>query len=448
MAYRHSPDWDASLIIVGSGFAAAAAVIHLAHSGYAISDILVIGPGQLGAGQAYDCQADAFRLNVRADLQRLWPDNPDHFPQWAKTHIDDQQAKTHAGHFYRRADFARYVSAQLETVLGSTNLRQVPARVVDIRPTQQGWRAICGNGTEYHSTSLLLATGNPEPQWPVANQFEDGATLIRTPWRGDWLEQIDPTATICLVGSGLTAMDALYGLAERDHQGSISLLSPHGILPPEQVGWEPGDPFVWPDIRRASEFLHFARQILKEGSWEEPDWQQRFSTLRSGISEAWQHLPVEDRLKLQRRTGWLWLLARFRASPQTVKAARQMRENRQLTLIRSHLQALSSIRSNSWQLTLGNKTSLHADVVINCTGVGRDPLIHQLMSTGRVAPLSKSNSLSVLPDLRVISPAGSPCDTLFCIGPASALALGDVVGATSVATQAACFARSFRATEK
>ena len=445
MANRQSPDRDASVIIVGSGYAAAAAVIHLAHSGFSTSKILIIGPGQLGAGQAYDCEADAFRLNVRADLQRLWPNQPDHFPQWAKTHIDDPQAKTHAGYFYRRADFARYVSAQLETASGSTNLRQVPARVVDIRPTQQGWRAICGNGTEYHSTSLLLATGNPEPQWPVANQFEDSSTLIRTPWRGDWLEQIDPTAAICLVGSWLTAMDALSGLAERDHQGPISLLSPHGILPPEQVGWEPGDPFVWPEIRRGSEFLHVALQMLKAGNWEEPDWQQRFSALRSGISKAWQQLPVEDRLKLQRRTGWLWSLARFRASPQTVRAARQMRENRQLTLIRSHLKALSSTRSNNWQLTLGNETSLHADVVINCTGVGRDPLIHQLMSTGRVAPLSKSNSLSVLPDLRVISPTGSPYDTLFCIGPASALALGDMVGATSVASQAAVLAQSLQA---
>ena len=448
MGITQVPDRDASLIIVGSGFAAAAVVIHLADNGFAPSDILIIGPGQLGSGQAYGCEADAYRLNVRADLQRLWPDHPDHFPQWAKTHIDDPQAKTHAGHFYRRADFARYVSAQLQAAPGTKNLRQVPARVVDIRPAQQGWRAICDNGTEYHSARLLLATGNPEPQWPVANPFEDEATLIRAPWRGDWLEQIDPTAAICLVGSGLTAMDALYGLAERDHQGPISLLSPHGILPPEQVGWEPGDPFVWPEIRRASEFLHVARRMLREGSWEEPDWQQRFSAFRCGISKAWQHLPVGDRLKLQRRAGWLWSLARFRASPQTVEAARNMRDRGQLTLMRSPLKSLESTRSNSWQLGLANEASLDTDVVINCTGVGRDPLIHQLMATGRLTPLGKSNSPWVSPDLLAVRPDGSPYDTLFCIGPATALALGDVVGATSVATQAACFARSLQTAER
>ena len=444
MTYRHRPDLDASLIIVGSGFAAAAAVIHLAHNGFASSDILIIGPGTLGYGQAYGCKADAFRLNVRADLQRLWPDHPDHFPQWATTHIEDARAKTHAGHFYRRAEFARYISAQLEAATGKSNLRQVPARVVDIRPAQQGWQVLCDDGTEYHGTSLLLATGNPEPQWPIPNRFEDSSTLIRTPWRGDWLEQIDPTAAIGLVGSGLTAMDALSGLAERDHQGPISLLTPHGILPPEQVGWEPGDPFLWPDTRRASDFLHVALQMLKAGFWEEPEWQQSFSALRSGISTAWQQLSVEDRMKLQRRAGWLWSLARFRASPQTVEAARNMRDRGQLTLIRSALKFLESTRCDGWQLGLANEVSLNVDVVINCTGVGRDPLIRKLLVTGPLTPLGKSSSPAVSPGLQVISPDGSPCDTLFCIGPATALALGDVAGATSVARQAAHLARLLR----
>ena len=446
MANRQSPDRDASVIIVGSGYAAAAAVIHLAHSGFSTSKILIIGPGQLGAGQAYGCEADAFRLNVRADLQRLWPDQPDHFPQWAEAHIHDPKAKTHAGNFYRRADFARYVSAQISVVPDIKSLRQISRKVTDARPIKEGWTVVCDNGAHYHSARLVLATGNPEPEWPIETQLEDTPALVRAPWRGEWLEHIDPGSHVCLVGSGLTAMDALYGLAERDHQGSISVLAPHGILPPEQVGWEPSNPFVWPQTQRASELLRFARKILQKGDWEEPGWQQRFSALRSGISEAWQHLPVEDRLKLQRRIGWLWSLARFRASPQTVKAARKISDRGQLSLIRSHLKSLSSAGSKGWHLILTNKASLRADVVINCTGVGRDPLIHQLMGSGRLMPLGKSNSLSVLPDLRIIRSDGSPYDTLFCIGPATALALGDVVGATSVATQATRLAQSFQAT--
>jgi uncharacterized NAD(P)/FAD-binding protein YdhS len=444
VANHQSPDRDASVIIVGSGYSAAAAVIHLAHSGFSTSEILVIGPGQLGAGQAYGCEADAFRLNVRADLQRLWPDQPDHFPQWAEAHIHDPKAKTHAGHFYRRADFARYVSAQISAVPDIKSLRQISGKVIDARPIKEGWTVICDDGAHCHSARLVLATGNPEPEWPIETQLEDTPALVRTPWRGEWLTGIDPASRVCLVGSGLTAMDALYGLACQKHQGPVSLLSPHGILPPEQVAWHPGNPCEWPETARASHFFNFARQALKDGSWEEPDWQQRFSALREGISKAWQNLPVADRLKLQRRVGWLWSLARFRASPQTVVVARQMKATGQLTLIRSKLKDIAETPGGSWQVTLINEASLNTDVIINCTGVGRDPLIHQLMGSGRLMPLGKSRSPSVSPDLRAIAPDGCPHSNLFCIGPATALALGDVVGAISIARQALRLSRSLR----
>ena len=444
MANRQSPDRDASVIIVGSGYAAAAAVIHLAHSGFSTSKILIIGPGQLGAGQAYDCEADAFRLNVRADLQRLWPDQPDHFPQWADAHIHDPQAKTHAGNFYRRADFARYVSAQMSVAPDIKKLRQISGRVIDARPIKEGWTVICDDGAHYHSARLVLATGNPEPEWPIETQLEDTPALVRTPWRGEWLTGIDPTSHVCLVGSGLTAMDALYGLACQKHQGPVSLLSPHGILPPAQVAWHPGNPCKWPETARASHFFNFARQALKGGSWEEPDWQQRFSALREGISKAWQNLPVADRLKLQRRVGWLWSLARFRASPQTVVVARQMRATGQLTLIRSKLKDIVKTPDRSWQVTLINEASLNTDVIINCTGVGRDALIHNLMASGQLVPVGHSKSPWVSHDLRVIAPDGCPHSNLFCIGPATALALGDVVGAISIARQAVRLSRSLR----
>ena len=444
MANRQSPDRDASVIIVGSGYAAAAAVIHLAHSGFSTSKILIIGPGQLGAGQAYGCEADAFRLNVRADLQRLWPDQPDHFPQWAEAHIHDPKAKTHAGNFYRRTDFARYVTAQISVVPDIKNLRQISGMVIDAQPIKEGWRVSCDDGTHYHSGRLVLATGNPEPEWPIGIRLEDTPALVRAPWRGEWLNGIDPTSHVCLVGSGLTAMDALYGLACQKHQGPVSLLSPHGILPPEQVAWRPGNPCIWPTTRRASDLLRFTRQMLKKGSWEDPDWQQRFSALRGGISTAWQNLPVTDRFKLQRRAGWLWSLVRFRASPQTIAAARQMSESGQLAIFRSRLKHLFRTRDEQWQVVLTGDKLLSVNMVINCTGVGRDALIDNMMTSGHLVPIGHSKSPSISPDLRAITSSGTAYDTLFCIGPATALALGDVIGATSIATQAARLSESLQ----
>ena len=100
-----------SVIIIGSGYSAAAIVAHLTHAELSTHEVLVIGSGALGTGQAYGCTTDSFRLNVREDLQRLWPDQPEHFANWAASHLQDPAAQDNAGSFYRRRDFARYLGA-------------------------------------------------------------------------------------------------------------------------------------------------------------------------------------------------------------------------------------------------------------------------------------------------------------------------------------------------
>ena len=134
---------------------------------------------------------------------------------------------------------------------------------------------------------------------------------------------------------------------------SISLLTPHGILPPEQVGWEPGDPFLWPDTRRASEFLHVALQMLKAGFWEEPEWQQRFCATERyqyGVAAVTgrgsDETPTTGRVAL--------VTGPISRQPQTVKAARNMRDRGQLTLIRSALKSLESTHLAGWQLGLAS----------------------------------------------------------------------------------------------
>ena len=115
---------DQKILIIGSGFAAAANLIHLVEAGIKPSQITIVGPGQLGRGNAYGCDDDDFRLNVRANLMWIWPDRRDDFGNWAKTHIkDDKDAMRHSGIFYRRRDFGRYVASCVDAVLAGAGAR-------------------------------------------------------------------------------------------------------------------------------------------------------------------------------------------------------------------------------------------------------------------------------------------------------------------------------------
>ncbi|MGB1683547.1 MAG: FAD/NAD(P)-binding protein [Arenicellales bacterium] len=427
----------APLVIVGSGFAAAAAVVHLVDRGIPCRSLTVIGPATLGTGQAYGCVSPFFRLNVRPDIQRLWPDQPDHFPQWANQHITDPKAHTPVGPFYRRSDFARYVADQLKRLPDYQELEQIHRRITHIRPSDGRWILTADDQSNRSADRVVLATGNPDPQWPADIETPEEPTLIRVPWRGDWLEDVDPGSAVCLVGSGLTAMDALYALSENGHRGPIYLLSPFGLLPPVQLDWKTIPAVDWPEVKTALEFIRVMRHALGDDQWLERRWQERFEALRIGISLAWQRLPVNERLKLMRRLGWLWSLQRFRASPQTVEAAERMIKRGQLVTIKASMTGLAASRAKQWMIALSNGRSLSCETIINCTGAGRDALIDQLVENRIVGKLNGAGAPSVNARQEAVAPDGTPLKTLFVIGASTGLALGDVVGSTSIARQAA-----------
>lgn len=435
------------IIIIGSGYSAAAVLLHLSAAGVACADVTVVGPGRLGAGQAYGCVEDEFRLNVRPDLMRLWLDRPMHFADWATTHINDPAAATSAGAFYRRRDFEAYMTAQLAAISDREDLVHMAECVTSVAPDAErrgGWIVTLASGKRVMARTVILATGNPDPKWPLPIQPNKNAVgLVATPWRGEWVENIPTAAPVAIVGAGLTAMDAIHALASHGHSGPITVIAPHGKLPPVQLPWQPGAPFIWPDAPlRASGFVRVMRRHLGRGSWNDVAWQERFEELRVHCNEAWQKLSASDRKKLRSRLGWLWSLVRFRAGPQSVSTAERLKATGQLTITTGRLMQLDK-QTQGWIMQLGDKVTpaIAADWVINCTGMGRDVLLNDLVESG-VVGATADGDLIVQPSLQLVDADGSPHDTLFMIGPSTAASLGDVIGSASISRQAHLIAQS------
>ena len=141
-------DMSARLCIIGCGYSAATLVMHLLARGVPGDRLAVIGPGTLGQGQAYGCVADDFRLNVRAELMRPQPDRPDDFAIWAAGQIkDDPDAATSVGQFYRRRDFAAYMSHLLESQAGMSDIHRIQDIAESITGAGDRWRiGLAGGG--------------------------------------------------------------------------------------------------------------------------------------------------------------------------------------------------------------------------------------------------------------------------------------------------------------
>ena len=431
------------LVVVGDGLAAATLLIHLFRLGYSPEDVLVIGDRPLGRGQAYGEASDFFRLNVRADLMWIFEHDKRHFERWAFEQLEDREADRPEGQFYRRSDFGLYIRETLEQTLAQRPLRKLSDRVVGLVRVPSGWIVRTRSGIELACREVVLATGNPNPSWPCPVTPSDGPRRIECPWQFDQFDDIPPHASVGLVGFGLTAMDILYALASRSHQGPITIMASHLVAPERQADWKPGPLTLrWPERLTASSFLGAIRRFLPGDPPSSAGWQSAWESMRKVFHEAWAQLDISSRRRLSRRLGWLWSRFRFRAAPQTYDAMMSLREAGHLRFRGGRVLQLDSLdgQESPIRLTLDRGEPVEVDWVFNCTGPGLDPLLLSLRQLGAAPDDLDGRTIKADADHRVLTAGNTPLSGIYLIGPPTAAQQGDVVAASNVGQQAASLA--------
>ncbi len=440
-----SPDINVhSLVIIGSGFSSFCLAAHLLET-HAVkaTDITIIGPLPFGYGAAYGSTHGDYRLNVRAQIMRIFSSQPDDFLNWAATNLEDNEAHNPQGAFYRRSDFARYLSYLRKRIKGFHELNFLDMQVANLAPNKQRWQLNLANGDSLMADQLVLATGNPPPRWPCdVSTSVSAERAVENPWSGKWLENIKTRDKIVFIGGGLTAMDGLYSLANKGHEGRIEVVMPFAVLPPKQTDWKIEPPVKWPDnIASASQFLKFFSNTLGSRNWTEPAWQSRFEGLRINLNAVWQGLDDTEKKRLLRYMGRWWQLARFRSAPQNFEAAQAMINKGQLHLIKGRVNGLKA-QETKLLVQLQDGTTLAADKIVNCTGPAACPLILKLLNAGIIASDFSQRGARIAPDFKVLDGQKKPYDNLYGIGAMTASSLGDVIGAGTIAKQAEILAAS------
>jgi uncharacterized NAD(P)/FAD-binding protein YdhS len=435
------------LVIIGDGFASFCLCAHLVrHAPIHSKAITVIGNQPFGFGAAYGCSHEDFRLNVRAQIMRIFPEDPNGFLHWAAENLTDAQAHNAQGSFYRRADFALYLSELTSQIEGLAQINFISDKAVQLNRSPHGWQITSQTGQQIHADKLVLATGNAPPKWPceIIGELPE-YRAVENPWSGAWLKTVDTQAHLVFIGGGLTAMDGLYSLARLGHKGPIQLISPYPMLPPEQTDWQEIAPIIWPEnIQTASQFFRFFVSQLGGRDWTQTIWQSRFEALRIHLNTAWQALDDTAKKRLMRHVGHWWQLARFRSAPQAFQAAQNMLNTGQLKIIKGRVKSIQA-QNKTAQLSLQDGQKIQADQIINCAGPTRDPLSARLIETGLAVADLTGRSVRVNSAGQVLDTHFQPMPNLWAVGAQTAGSLGDVIGAGSVAKQAAILARTLTA---
>lgn len=306
-----------------------------------------------GPGYAYQHDFECNLLNTRADAMSAVAGDKQHFMRWLAGHAPDFPSTViDENAFLPRSLFGRYLADHFEATLALARehgiaFTHVASEVTDL--IALGDHAVCldtADAGAHLVDQVVLCIGNlPSTNFPHLNGLP-GYQNSPYPTRA-MVGKIPQAAPVCILGTGLSAIDTVLSLVESGHRGKIILASRNGRLPSvrgvfnkphtlerltrKQIDALAGagdgalrldDVFalLQQEVEGATglacdlgEILNADAGILDYLSSEivlassaERLWQSVIYSTNSVIDYVWHRLSVEDKRRFQKTFGSLW----------------------------------------------------------------------------------------------------------------------------------------------
>jgi uncharacterized NAD(P)/FAD-binding protein YdhS len=443
--------------IVGGGFTGAALAFHLLRllPEGAARIVLYEPRGVLGGGLAYDTDEPVHRINVPAARMTLVPGDDEHFQRWlleTDALKDDAPATTADGHiFARRADFGRYVAAQLQPLLDDGAVEHRRSLVRAIEKTGTGWRIEAEGAAALQADIVVLAATHPSPLAPAAltralaahPRYVPDATVPAA------LSGIRPEDRVLVVGAGLTAADVIAALEAAGHTGPITAISRRGLRSRGHnlLAQDPFGEFVSPPAHSARDLLRRVRQALAEAGDSGVTWHAVFDRLRGQGRDIWQALPVVEQRRLVRFLRSHWDVHRFRIAPQVEAAIERGLADGRVTF---HAASIADVQRGAddtidvrFRLRHGRGVlDGRYDAVVVTTGPGHGGILSSqpfLAGLGKAGVLQADGvglGLAVDRQSHAIGAEGAAVETFYIAGPLARGTFGELMGLPQVTEHA------------
>ena len=394
-----------------------------------------------GPGYAYQPDFECNLLNTRADAMSAVAGNKRHFIDWLAQH-----GRSHAGDFpdtviddhafLPRSLFGRYLAHHHEQALAlarahGIEVTRVTSTVTDLISLSDRRPCIdTEDGTAYVVDRVVLSMGNL-PSTSFA-QLHDKPGFFRSPYpTRSMVQGIPNTAPVCILGTGLSAIDAVLSLVEAGHQGKIIMASRNGRLPSvrgifnqsrtlarltrEQIDGfcranggmlKLGDVFtvLRQEIEEATGASVDLEQIMNSGagildyisseiaqaSNAERLWQSVIYSTNSVIDYVWHRLSCEDKHVFQKTFGSLWSSYRVSFPVKNAHKLHALLRADQVLVFGGVKQVSYNETSQVFETRIddrsnGFRTIIESEYLINATGYSVDveqsdvPLVRNLL---------------------------------------------------------------------
>lgn len=412
--------------------------------------------GILGRGIAYGTSDPRHLLNVRARHMSAFPDVPSDLLDWAARTGRD----VHPQGFLPRREYAGYLQDTLAGV-ADHRLSVRAGRVEDLEQRPGGGYAVHATGGPQECSeadAVVLAYGNQRPR-PLT---VDGDELPAAPWHvaDPWdlarLHHLRPDATVVVVGSGLTAVDAVITLLGDHPRRRVVMVSRTGLLPRTHVA-QLSTAWVSPvptGRLTADGLAALVRDQVAAAAAQGVDWRAVVDGLRAPTQDLWSRLDLAERRRFLATYAREWDVHRHRMAPEVAQTLARFEAEGRLVRRTGGLDAVAD-RGERCEVRLGARGAgpgddrpVVADAVVNCTGPmtdvtrSTDPLLLALRERGLVAPDPLYLGLACTADGRVIDPDGAVSAGLLVVGPPRKGVLWESTAIPEIRAQAAEVARA------
>ena len=401
---------DARVAIVGGGASGTLQALHLLRSG--VDNIVMIERAhEPGRGVAYSTRRPEHLLNVPARRMSAFPDDPDHFLRWF------------AGRGGGAEDFAPRMlyGDYLTETLAAENGRVEILRDEAIGGDEGGLRL--ASGGRLSADTIVLAPGNFKPATPGGIAPEAlGEFWVDDPWDGEFVADLGRGDTVLLLGTGLTAVDAILTLDAAGFPGRIVAVSRRGLAP---RGHGAREPTVAPAGLLPSSCVGMLRRVRRRTG--EIGWRGAVHELRSVTQDIWIAADESERRRFLRHLRPWWDVHRHKIAPAIHERIEALQQSGKLVVGAAKLVSAEAAGDHALvQVRARGSDSIEtfrAARILNCTGPESDiarsgePLLADLLQSGRIRQDPCRVGIDVDTECRAIGADGAPSDRLYAIGP-------------------------------
>jgi uncharacterized NAD(P)/FAD-binding protein YdhS len=417
-----------TVAVAGGGASGTLAALALVRGGSRIRVAIVDPSERLGRGVAYSTACPLHVLNVPAGKMSAFPDDPDHFVRWLAARSGETYGPAS---FVPRALYGDYLGELAEAARASApaRLRHVAALAIDVRTRADGVRIACSNGETIEADALVVASGNAAPAaWPnVTAAARASGHFFDSAWDAGATLPASAGETVLVLGTGLTAVDAVLGLRHNGHRGPIHMVSRRGLLPHEHRVFDT-PPATFPEADTVADLIDAVRSGVRDAGSQEGNWRGVIDGVRPRTNALWKALSLEEQRRFVRHALPYWNVHRHRIPPESAKAIAELMASGTLQMVAGRTTEIVAA-PNGLAVTVkvrGSKETLRLEAgrAINCSGPQHDfrklsnPLIASLLARGSMVPYPLDIGVRVAENGALVDAAGVPSQRLFAIGPA------------------------------